>query len=66
MAAPIVAMPLQGVARRCCNSVFVDESFCPYADQWAYLSVVRRMSRSELEAIVERAAGEGRILGVRA
>jgi superfamily II DNA or RNA helicase len=61
----LIALPLQGVARKSGNSVFVDESFHPYTDQWAYLSAVRRMPRSELEIIVEKAASEGRVLGVR-
>ena len=61
----LIALPLQAIARKNGNTVFVDESFRPYIDQWAYLSAVGRMPRSELEAIVEKAAGEGRILGVR-
>ena len=61
----LIALPLQGVARKNGNSVFVDKSFRPYSDQWACLSAVRRMPRSELKVIVERAASEGRILGVR-
>lgn len=61
----LIALPLQGVARKSGNSVFVDESLRPYIDQWAYLSAVQRMPRSELEAVVEKAASEGRILCVR-
>ena len=30
----LVALPLQGLARKNGNSVFVDEQFCPYGDQW--------------------------------
>ena len=33
----LVALPLQGKARRDGNSVFVDENFQPYLDQWEIL-----------------------------
>jgi superfamily II DNA or RNA helicase len=36
-----------------------------YADQWAYLSSVRRISLAAVSAIVSKAAMRGRILGVR-
>ena len=36
----LIALPLQGLARRKGNSVFVDESFEPYPDQWKYLASV--------------------------
>src|SRR5690606_18907525 len=34
----LVALPLQHEPRQQGNSVFVDESFEPYLDQWAFLS----------------------------
>jgi len=40
----LVALPLQGQARRNNNSVFVDESFTPYNDQWTYLQRIQRIS----------------------
>lgn len=61
----LIALPLQGVARRNENSVFVDRNFTPYADQWGYLANIRRMLGSRLDHIVVRATGEGRIFGVR-
>ena len=33
----LVALPLQGQARRTGNTVFVDDNFDPFTDQWAYL-----------------------------
>ena len=33
----LIALPLQGLARKAGNSLFVDESFSPYPDQWSYL-----------------------------
>jgi superfamily II DNA or RNA helicase len=61
----LIALPLQNGPRRDGNSVFVDDQLQPYADQWAYLSSLRRMARHEVVTLVERAASMGRILGVR-
>ena len=61
----LIALPLQGAARRNENSVFVDRVLAPYADQWGYLAGVQRMSRDSLDRIVERASAGGRVLGVR-
>jgi hypothetical protein len=47
------------------NSVFVDDDFHPYEDQWAHLSNIRRLSRSEMLSIVTEAAAAGQIFGVR-
>jgi len=61
----LIALPLQSGPRRNGNSIFVDDDLRPYEDQWAFLTTVRRMSRAEVDAIVERASDAGRILGVR-
>lgn len=49
----LIALPLQGQARKNGNSEFVDKSFTPYPDQWQFLAGIERM---ELDA-VERTAG---------
>ena len=61
----LIALPLQRKPRENGNSLFVDESFQPYPDQWAFLSSVRRMDPREVETIVSEAAGRGRIMGVK-
>ena len=61
----LIALPLQSRPRENGNSVFVDDDFRPYKDQWAYLSSIRRLSRGELTAIVAEAAATGQIIGVR-
>lgn len=61
----LIALPLQSRPRESGNSVFLDQDFRPYEDQWAYLSTVRRLSRTELLSIVAEAAASGQILGVR-
>lgn len=61
----LIALPLQKAARQLGNSVFVDERFQPYDDQWAFLASIRRIRRTQLQSIVRDAEGKGRIVGVR-
>lgn len=46
----LIALPLQGQARKKGNSLFVDETFQPYPDQWAYLSEIPRLTSEEVDA----------------
>jgi len=57
----LVALPLQGLARKSGNSVFVDEQFRPYDDQWAYLSAVKRLDADAVEALVVFFGKEGEL-----
>ena len=50
----LIALPLQGQARRKGNSVFIDDHFKPYEDQWAYLSRIRKMTKDEVLQIAEQ------------
>jgi superfamily II DNA or RNA helicase len=61
----LIALPLQKGPRRQNNSVFLDDDFVPWADQWAFLASVRKIGRSHVERIVQEAERRGRILGVR-
>jgi hypothetical protein len=61
----LIALPLQGLARSAGNSEFIDESYSPYPDQWAFLSAIRPMPRAKVEHLVEEASASGKILGVR-
>ena len=61
----LIALPLQKQARQRGNTVFLDEQFRPYADQWAFLASVPRMSRARVEALVRDAESKGRVIGVR-
>jgi superfamily II DNA or RNA helicase/very-short-patch-repair endonuclease len=58
----LIALPLQKCARQSGNSVFVDEAFQPYEDQWAYLVNVPLLRQSDLETHVARARQAQRIL----
>jgi superfamily II DNA or RNA helicase/very-short-patch-repair endonuclease len=61
----LIALPLQKQPREVGNSVFLDEQFRPYGDQWEYLSTVHKIGRSTVEDIVREAEKRGRIVGVR-
>ena len=52
----LVALPLQGNARKNGNSVFVNEFFEPYPDQWQYLLNVDKFSEQTLEELLKQNA----------
>jgi len=49
----LIALPLQGQARKKGNSLFVDEAFQPHPDQWAYLSTVRKLGVEDVDALIK-------------
>lgn len=49
----LIALPLQGVPRKRGNSVFVDENFLPYPDQWHYLKHLTKMTRQNVNEILK-------------
>ena len=49
----LVALPLQGQARKQGNSVFVNEDFEPYSDQWDYLLHVKKLSEARCDEILQ-------------
>ena len=61
----LIALPLQQHPRQEDNSVFLDEQFEPYVDQWSFLASVKRMAPEEVLTIVSEAVSCGRITGVR-
>jgi len=52
----LIALPLQNKPRKKGNSVFVDETYIPYPDQWAYLSSIKLMSRSDVDELLQDTA----------
>lgn len=50
----LVALPLQGRARKELNSVFVDEEFLAYRDQWAYLAQVQKIDEQKIDAVLQQ------------
>lgn len=49
----LIALPLQGESRKQGNSVFLNDQFEPIADQWLYLSNLRKMSVEKLKYVVK-------------
>ena len=48
----LVALPLQGQARKRRNSVFVDDDFLAYKDQWAFLYNINKVKNSEVDMLL--------------
>nr|WP_198433307.1 DEAD/DEAH box helicase [Burkholderia ubonensis] len=60
----LIALPLQKLPRERGCSVFVDEGFQPYADQWAHLAAIRMMDGRDIEGVIFRATGGAHPLDV--
>ncbi|MGF1761134.1 DEAD/DEAH box helicase [Photobacterium sagamiensis] len=54
----LIALPLQKVSREHGNSVFVDEHFIPYPDQWEALSSTQKTTQQQVQAIVGQEQSE--------
>ncbi len=50
----LIALPLQKAARRNNNTEFIDANKQPYSDQWAYLSVIRKLSEKDVEILAAK------------
>ncbi len=61
----LIALPLQKTPRENSNSIFIDDNFRPYPDQWQFLASIRRAPPNLIERIVNDAARKGQIVGVR-
>lgn len=60
----LIALPFQRLPGKEGNSLFVDENYEPYKDQWAFLGSLRKMKLSEIEAIVREAERKGEIIRI--
>ena len=59
----LIALPLQKEARKAENSEFIDRSFKPYPDQWAFLDTIGRLSEDDVITLTSK-LGQGNELGV--
>ena len=50
----LIALPLQKAARDQGNSIFLDENFWPYEDQWGFLAGIGRLSEEEVTGLIPR------------
>lgn len=49
----LIALPFQGKAQKMGNSVFVDERFVAFPDQWRFLSSITKVSRQRIQEILD-------------
>lgn len=61
----LIALPLQKVPRSQGNSVFLDSSFSPFEDQWAFLDSVQKMTSQQVELLAKEGSNRGRIVGLK-
>lgn len=61
----LIALPLQNKPRKNGNSVFINDDFIPFGDQWAFLSSVQKMSLSKIEKIINNANKKGGIIDIK-
>ena len=59
----LVALPLQGQARKKGNSSFVDEQFNAYPDQWQVLQNIERLSLDDITSILAEHNTSGSLFG---
>jgi hypothetical protein len=61
----LIALPFQKVPAEKGNTLFLDDNFQPYTDQWEYLASIKRVPTSILDNAVRDATRTGQVLGVR-
>jgi superfamily II DNA or RNA helicase len=61
----LIALPLQKGPGEKGNSLFVDDNFKPYSDQWSFLATIKRLNSSALDEVISEAVRTGQIIGVR-
>lgn len=58
----LITLPLQRGPGKSGNSLFIDDHFQPYRDQWQFLSGLRKMNRLEVEMLVHEAERKENVL----
>lgn len=48
----LIALPMQGKARKEGNSIFVNEDFIPLDDQWTYLETIEKVSEKQVDELL--------------
>ena len=54
----LIALPFQGEAYHQGRTVFVDEHFQPYEDQWRYLQEIHRISTAKVALLIQEELGK--------
>ena len=55
----LIALPFQGQAQKGGNTLFVDEQFVPYPDQWAFLSSLPKVTPEQLAGLLTMLCHDG-------
>ncbi|MEQ8156585.1 MAG: hypothetical protein ABRQ25_17185 [Clostridiaceae bacterium] len=50
----LIALPMQKNARKNNNSIFIDENFDPYDDQWDFLASLSKITKEDLDSYILR------------
>lgn len=50
----LIALPLQKKVRDSGNSIFIDEKFNPFEDQWMFLANIRKLSEDKITALIPK------------
>jgi hypothetical protein len=61
----LIALPLQKIPGEKGNTLFLDDNFQPFPDQWSYLASVKGAASYTVDDIVRDAMRTGQVLGVR-
>ncbi len=61
----LIALPLQAKPRKLGNTLFLDDNFQPYPDQWHFLANVSLMPATKVEELAKQALATGRITAVK-
>ena len=56
----LIPLPLQGAARKNKSSIFIDEKFIPYPDQWEFLGNIKKIKPCQIKALT---SGLGSVFG---
>ena len=57
----LIALPLQKLPRENGHSVFVDDNFIAYADQWSYLHNAKKYKLDEIETFIRKLSSSGEL-----
>lgn len=60
----LIALPFQHEPRQEGNTVFLDENFVPFADQWAFLASLKRLEPEVVQRIASEAIRFDKVIGV--
>ncbi len=60
----LIALPFQKKPREDGNSVFLDDNYEPYPDQWHYLGSIKKIDRRTIESLFQKACNSGKIVGL--